>query len=338
MSSSVWDITPSEFPHQGKIEDKIKYWLGYAILAPSAHNIQPWDCKIQKNILKVYRHPMYTLQQSDPTLRETILSIGAFIENFCLAAQAFGYKPEVHYSAFFPLSMDQQIAEIIITQPNTGSKTKLDTFFLDAMTKRHTNRGDYDSAPVPKEIISRLELKARDIKPFLILDKDAKIRISNLVLQGVYIALSLPAMREELASLVFSEDKIRHTGMAIESMSRNIGKTNDPKKWVLHSLDPKADAKQSQKHFKEAPILVIIGSCYDDADAWLESGRLMERLLLIAAQHGLIHDISAAAVEIPTLMPQLRQEIDPDYRPQILLRLGKPLNPEFTRLSPRRSV
>jgi hypothetical protein len=45
MSASnlaAWNIDPSEFPVTETAIDKARFAVGYAILAPSSHNTQPW--------------------------------------------------------------------------------------------------------------------------------------------------------------------------------------------------------------------------------------------------------------------------------------------------------
>ena len=44
-----WDIKKEDFLHQGQLADKIRFVLGYAILAPSTHNSQPWLFKVKEN-------------------------------------------------------------------------------------------------------------------------------------------------------------------------------------------------------------------------------------------------------------------------------------------------
>jgi hypothetical protein len=41
-STEAWDVRESDFPINGSDEEKLKFLLSYAILAPSSHNSQPW--------------------------------------------------------------------------------------------------------------------------------------------------------------------------------------------------------------------------------------------------------------------------------------------------------
>ena len=40
---AAWDIRATDFPSNGTIGDRARFAVGYAILAPSSHNTQPWQ-------------------------------------------------------------------------------------------------------------------------------------------------------------------------------------------------------------------------------------------------------------------------------------------------------
>lgn len=51
---SVWETKESDFPKNGSIEERLKFILNYAVMAPSAHNTQPWKFKIQGNSIEIF--------------------------------------------------------------------------------------------------------------------------------------------------------------------------------------------------------------------------------------------------------------------------------------------
>lgn len=331
---NVWDIAESDFPHGSSIEAKIKFWLRYAILAPSAHNTQPWTYTIEENKLLVRRDPQHTLKVGDPTLRETFLGLGAFIENFCVAAAHWGYATEVTDFAF--RTTDDPVATIHISE--SPSEPAKQAALFAGITKRHTNRGAYDPEPLDA-LKTELEITSEEgIKLFFITDTEAKTRIATLVAKGTRIALSMRPMKEELAELVTRQEEQASTGMTMEAMVEVSPTDITGKEWLFKRLDVTTESHQNEINWRQSPLMAVVGSEYDDPEAWLRAGRTMERLLLAASSCGLTHDISAAPVEVPPLAPQLRREIDQTYRPQVLLRLGKPKNPSFTKHSGRRSV
>ncbi len=54
MMGDAWKIKEENFPEMGEIEEKMRFLLNYAILAPSSHNTQPWKFSIKGNNIEVY--------------------------------------------------------------------------------------------------------------------------------------------------------------------------------------------------------------------------------------------------------------------------------------------
>lgn len=333
--NSVWQVNTADCPVDGSIKEKIRFWLRYAILAPSAHNVQPWDLVIGDRSLTVSVSQGYRLRVSDPTLRETILSIAALVENFIIAANYWGYEVKINQPM---VSVnDAGVVELLIEKRSRRSlRAKLGPHEI---LNRHTNRGPYDPKPLEGRFIKALSsLRESGAKLFIITEPAARARVADLVGQGMRIGLSLSSMRSELAELVWREKENRSTGMSVEAMSANYSDKSDGHGWVMDELDVAAEASSWKDNFAKSPLILIVASRLDGPVAWLPSGRLMERALLTAAKFGLNHCIAAGPIEIPTLWPALRREIDQRYRPQVLIRLGQPLITSMTRHSSRRQV
>lgn len=334
--TSAWEIRSEDYPSNASIEEKIHFWLNYAVLAPSAHNTQPWSYKIDTNTIHVYRNDNHTLKAGDPTLRETFISLGAFLENLLIAANHWDNQGTVHKLAFY--SSDKEAAVVNFEQAETQSESN--TTLFDAITKRHTNRGFYHESDFPAEfkaLTHELEQEA-GIQSFLIEERDQISRISELVGKGTYTALSMQGMMHELSSLLFSAHDQKPTGMILQSMIADYDGNSEASSWFLQNLNPQKEADYWQATFTSSPALMVIGSEKDGPESWIRSGQVMQRLLLAAAAFGMTHSLAAAPVEIPTLAPLLRKEIDPLFRPQVLFRLGKPKLPETTFVTPRRSA
>jgi len=48
MRIEAWNIDEKDYPARGAFEDRAKFLLRYAILAPPGHNSQLWKFKISK--------------------------------------------------------------------------------------------------------------------------------------------------------------------------------------------------------------------------------------------------------------------------------------------------
>ena len=80
-------------PHDG---DARTVALSYAILAPNAHNAQPWKVElVGQHGLRLFVDRERLLPVSDPLFRQVYVSQGTFIELFCIGASAIGHRVDV---------------------------------------------------------------------------------------------------------------------------------------------------------------------------------------------------------------------------------------------------
>lgn len=330
-----WLIEERDYSTAKDLRSKINFWLRYAVLAASAHNTQPWRCIFEDNTLFVYRDEDQTLG-SDQTTRLAHIGIGAFIENLSIASKNWGYKPKVHITVFSPNELE--IAQISFDKMEEAARRGGSELFK-AITTRHTNRGLYVPGVPDKILLNKTaDDKEGSAKPFIVTDVSGKKRIGELVAKGTDIALSLPFMKRELASFIYSSRKPKEIGMPIESMIPGHLKKLVRPETAIKFINPKSLARENMKKYSQAPALVLIGTYEDGPTAWIDAGRLMQRALLRAASMGYSHDIAAGPIEIPTLLPSLRNEIPPDMRPQLLFRIGRAVSPSLSVSSGRKAV
>lgn len=317
--------------------EHVRDWLELARLAPSAHNTQPWWCKITQNGIDLHNDPDHTLHSGDPTLRETILGLGTFLENLRLAAAYDHFQMIIKQSAF-KTGENKPWAKLEFQENYIPNQEE--NILWKAVPDRHTNRGLYQENPLDSatlEYLQNIQLEP-GITAHFIVEEEAKARIADLVAKGIKIGLSLPPIKNELAELVSFKSEERTSGMLVEAMAQKPGQSENAKDWILNKLDVAQEAQFNHQKFATAPLIVVLTSDLEGPQTWLKAGQTLERILLAATSKGLNHCISAGPVEIPTLTPLVRQEVGNAGRPQALFRLGIPVSPDFTISSPRRSV
>ena len=92
-----WEIDEKSFPRDGTKSEKIRFLLGYAILAPSTFNTQPWRFMIREQELMVFADMERWLRISDADQRELYISVGCALENLLIAARHFGFASTISY-------------------------------------------------------------------------------------------------------------------------------------------------------------------------------------------------------------------------------------------------
>ena len=117
-----------------------------ATRAPSGHNTQPWRVRVlgqERWIIGI--DESRRLPGVDPMARETILSLGAFLENLMVAAKHYGYA--VEYDVIARTPMDADIIDLRLSRTSAVSQP------LDRIRLRRTVRNGFLAS----------EIKATDI-------------------------------------------------------------------------------------------------------------------------------------------------------------------------------
>jgi hypothetical protein len=107
-----------------------------AILAANPHNTQPWLFQVDDRQIDLFADTGRNIGTFDPYLREMHVGLGCALENLALAAPANGYACEIQMMPARP----NHVARITL-MPAPRQSADL----CAAITKRHTNRGVYDT-------------------------------------------------------------------------------------------------------------------------------------------------------------------------------------------------
>jgi nitroreductase len=88
----------------------------------------------------------------------------------------------------------------------------------------------------------------------------------------------------------------------------------------------------------ERPAVVLLGTDQDDRYAWVQSGRALGRVLLVATATGLAASPLTQALDWPATRTRLQSRLSLVGHPQMLLRMGYPPEPALQSASGRRPV
>ncbi len=75
--------------------ERLRFFLQWAVLAPSRHNTQPWLFEIEGDELLLFADASRALPVADPDGRQLLMSCGAALVNLRLAAAHFGHATSV---------------------------------------------------------------------------------------------------------------------------------------------------------------------------------------------------------------------------------------------------
>jgi hypothetical protein len=328
-----WNISPDAFPSDGYASDQLEFLIGYAILAPSSHNSQPWLFRINAMDLELFADRRRALPIIDPQQRELTISCGAALFNLRVAAEYFGHVYRVD-SLPDPEQPDLLARFHLGLSGETRSE---DILMFNAITQRRTNRQPFVADPVPDALLADLSEAASQEGAWLrIVDGDAnRHAVANLVAEADRVQWADRHFREELARWVRTRPEEVRDGLLVQDMG--------VKDWLaflgpalIRTFDRGGgQAARDQDIALHSPVLAVLGTEADTAPNWLAAGQALQSLLLRARADGVWASYLNQPIEVESLRPQLASILDATGFPQILIRLG--YGPDL-RPTPRRSV
>lgn len=181
-------------------EPDLRRWaLGYAVLAPNSHNVQPWLVDLKEgDAITLYVDRERLLPMTDPWFRQIMVSHGTFIEALTIALHERGITPRVELfpqGEFAARAVDERpVARISWSgrkdsTQGPASVPKRDPLF-GQLLRRHTAKVDYDlDKPVAATTLEALRSA--------LLDADVQ-----------FGATTKPQLLEELRTLCFESAKV----------------------------------------------------------------------------------------------------------------------------------
>lgn len=135
-----------------------------------------------------------------------------------------------------------------------------------------------------------------------------------------------PAFKSELLSWIRFNKK--HSESTHDGLSYAVlGAPNLPR-WVTEpivkaSLKAKTQNKTDLKKIQSSSHMVLLTTEKNDIPTWIQTGRTLERFLLLLTQAGIAHAYLNQPCEVPEISATLRENLPIAHAyPQILLRLG----------------
>ena len=299
--------------------------LTLAALAPSGHNTQPWFVKyLEPYHWIIGNDKSRWLPAVDSTQRETILSIGAFLQNLEYAANNLGYSCE--FNVLANTNQDEEVVEIWLNK--LGS---IHPFDIQKIKNRRTVRSNYLGENLIKEDLG-----------YLIKDElDAIIYFPNTAKEHKYLneqtieANKIQSYRDdaqgELANWIrFSSKDVEkyRDGLSVASME-----IEGISAWALRNFYDKE--KVMKKNFREQSINKVIEEVSNPSAGWLvitskdnstnmllETGKKLQRLWLKVRDKSIAIHPMTQIIEESVIHKNLNASLGITEPIQFLLRVG----------------
>ncbi len=330
VALEAWKIDSEAFPDTGSDYEKLRFAVGYALLAPSSHNSQPWRFEIEQDTLRLYADRSRTLAVADPTHRELIISCGAALGHLLAALRGLGETPE---PSILPDAGHPDLLAIVRLgkrRPPTDAEVRL----LEAMPRRRTFRGHFSAEPIGEQVYDRLSACARNENALLVpVREEQRPRIADLVADAERRQMGDPAYRSELSRWMRPNQSPAFDGIPGYAFGfGNLASMLAPRFLRRVNAGNQA-ARRDRALLQEAPVVTCLLTPHDDVAAWLDCGRALSAVLLSAAVQGIAAGYLNQPIEVTALRGELRRLLETDAWPQLLLRMG---HAPLSRPTPRR--
>jgi hypothetical protein len=196
-----------------KVDEKEILFL--ASLAPSGHNTQPWFVKyIEPYHWIIGNDKTKWLPAVDPTQRETILSIGAFMQNLEYAASSFGYDSS--FTMLANNNQDENVVEVKFIKANSIFK-----YDIEKIKNRRTVRSNYLSEALKKDDVQFLLNEETDFIHYIANTTKEHTWLNEQMIEANRIQAYRDAAQSELADWIrFSSSDVEKykDGLTLASM------------------------------------------------------------------------------------------------------------------------
>lgn len=322
----AWGVEPLSDFELAKIskEELYRHLIGWAILAPSTHNAQPWRFRIksQENSIEIFPDRKYILPVSDPTGRQSHISLGAALENLLVAASCYGFKAKIEYE-------HELVAVALDDTPNLAcSNIEL----LYAIKNRRVNREKFDAAKkIPHELLIEIKdaAKVYGVETDFISDTATRFAIAELQYLADRYAIAKTNFRNELADYLLPNDTDSGRGMP-----GNTFKLSDDAAAKIHELLKTKGlfdhnlasgfAIVNREAIKSSPLVVALSVSAETPERWIKAGQALQKIALLCETSGLALAINAALVEAEIFNKLLKTRLARKERPTVIIRIGYP--------------
>ncbi|MEW6509646.1 MAG: nitroreductase [Bacteroidota bacterium] len=334
--TTPYEVDEAAYPLTGTPEEQCTFLLRYVILSPSTHNTQPWRFAVSREGIAVYGDYTRRMPVVDPGHRELLMSVGAAVFTLRVAADRFGFDCRVTYNYSGDSERPLAVVALAPRPPRTPADEALGSLFA-CIPRRHTNRNPFLLSRVPETLLRRIRGMSAGGGASVTVSTDGRINteVGDLVAAAERMQLADPDFRGDLAEWVRPNWTHRPDGVTGAALGMTgIAAALTP--WTTRMLDvSRMKAAADRNLCIEAPGLVVLES-EEAVPHWLDSGELLQKLLLTLTREGLHHSYFNMPVQVPDLRLRLRALLGLSSWPQILLRIGFSLTAPA--VTPRRPV
>jgi nitroreductase len=299
-----------------------------ACLAPSVSNTQPWSWRIvAPREVELYADPARWLPAADPLGRELLISCGAALDHFEVAAASFGLTARTEE---FPRSEDPDLLARITL--GDGTLTEAGVESLAALENRHTDRHGATDRPVPTELVQPLgQAATREGARVVVLTDPWEVDRTEQLIEVARRSMRTDGPADVEQDGWLDRSDVDGIPGIVADPSHDLEEHRAPTRFERH-------VRAHDAQTEHAGVLALVCTDHDDPRAWLWAGRSLSAFWLAVTTAGLALTPTTQVMEVARTRHLLRHDVLGGLlNPQAVVRVGWP-SPVATRPSTPRTA
>ena len=310
----------SAFPAAGTKADQFRFLLGYAILAPSNHNTQPWLFDLYEDHVDLLADRTRSLRASDPFDRELVISCGAALA--CLQAAAAAFGGELAVDRFPEADNDDLLARVALKRK---FGTEIDRKTLAAILNRRTNRKAFEPIAVSSQQREAIDsaMQRFGAQTAWIDKPHEREQLAQIIMDADRIQFENSAFLRELAAWIRPPQASAHDGIPAKAIGIS-GFASYVAPLVIRTFDlGDSRAARDEELMQGSPGVLVVSTPTDGARDWLACGEGLGFALLAAEALGLKTSYLNQPCQVSNLRFRLSLFEGVKGNPQLILRFGR---------------
>lgn len=292
--------------------EAVRAALALAVRAPSVHNTQPWQWRVGDRTVHLYADESRRLACADPDGRDEILSCGAALHHFRVAARSLGWRTIVHR---IPNPADP--AHLAAIEFARVTPTAEDEELARAINRRHTDRRRVSSWETPPGDLATLLAVGTE-------EGAGILEVTGGASRAVLVSTFARAAEQHRADPEYlSELSIwsgRHAAPEGVPARNAVPVAEDPltRKFAAATL-----SEPEVGDMTAGGSLLLIHTPTDDRLSRLRAGEAGSAVLLAATVLGLATCPMTEPLELPDTRARVQDDVlDGIAYPQLIIRVG----------------
>lgn len=323
----AWKISRGQFYRLKSERERLKFLLGYAILAPSTHNSQPWKFKLDGKKVEIKADYTKALVESDEGNRFLYFSLGCALQNLLVAADYYGYKTRVQYSN---RGKDGRVVRVSFREPRRWQKRRKSNHQLHLINRRFTDRVEYSGKWPDRRVLAKVEKLSGAEVGVCFTDREDVGEVLEIARESVAVVARRRLFQKELA--VYLKSNLTNSGLGMPGF---VSGFPTPVSFVTSYMMKHFNLgiliiKNDEKLIEKTRVFGVVSSKRDDQISWVKGGQLYQQVALELTRCELSVQPMASVGQVKNCWKRLGGVMGVKARVQILFRVGygrkKPLH------------